>query len=162
MSQHTHPEVDQIREWIRVLDERDAQIQAELEPLAREQASNQERRRLLADLLVSYGNNGDDGEMARAADLVDATETIGERVRRHVRDVLGDADGQMHINEIHAEFLKRGFAVPGQGRPANITTHLTGSEDIVSPQRGYYGLSEVVGPVKRKPTPRRKTRKRGK
>ena len=159
MSNRGLPDAQQVREWIRLLDERDANLQAEIDPLLREQAANRDRRGLLADLLASYD---DSGRVSEPDVAVDVTEAIGDRVRRQVRDVLGDAGGQMHINGIHAEFIKRGFDVPGLGRPANITAHLARSDDIVSPRRGYYALSALVGPIKKKSTRQRKTRTRGK
>jgi len=84
------------------------------------------------------------------------TELIGPRVRRQVREILTDAGGELSINDIHAEFLRRGYDVPGQGRPANITIHLSGSEEITSPARGLYRLkpamvAHVEAPA---PTPR--------
>lgn len=148
---------ERIREWIAALDERDVELQQQIEPLTREQASNRERRRLLADLLSSYG----DVEMPTEPRIVsDGAESVGVRIRRQVREVLAESGSAMHINEIHAAFLRLGYEIPGQGRPANITTHLGGDEEIVSPQRGYYGLRSVIGDVKRKPTASRKKRKR--
>jgi|SRR5579875_458256 len=148
---------ERIREWIAALDKRDVELQQQIEPLAREQASNRERRRLLGELLSSYGSV----EMpAEPRSVSEGAESVGGRIRRQVREVLAESGNAMHINDIHAAFLRLGYEIPGQGRPANITAHLGGDEEIVSPQRGYYGLRSVVGDVKRKPTASRKRRRR--
>jgi hypothetical protein len=60
------------------------------------------------------------------------------------------AEGRpLHINDLHARFLERGFTVPGAGKPVNLIVHLRSAEEIASPMRGVYGLVEQVGAVPR-------------
>ena len=147
------PKASEIRDWIAGLDHRDAEIQSQIEPFLREQTANRERRRLLSELLASLGEAPPDSPSPEGPLVGGSTR---DRVRAQVRLVLEDAGALMHINAIHAEFVRRGFEIPGQGRPANITAHLGGDGDIVSPQRGVYGLESVVGPVAAKPVRRRR------
>lgn len=151
------PAPDEIRKWIATLDQKDADLQARIEPLAREQIANRDRRRLLTDLLSSYQ---DAQIQTGTGSVVNLNEPIGIRVRRQVREILEESSEPMHINDIHAAFIHRGFEVPGQGRPANVTTHLGGDGEIVSPRRGYYALKSRVGEVEKRPTATRKTRRR--
>lgn len=152
---------DEVRRWLEELERRDAEIQSALTPLLQEQAAIHERQRLLKELLASF--NGSPSPPSASTIRVRTGESVGARVRSNVRLLLEEApSGTLHINDIHAEFVKRGFEIPGMGRPANITAHLTRDADIVSPQRGVYGLREVVGPVKTKPVRRRKATKRRK
>jgi len=152
---------EEVRRWLEDLERRDAEIQATLNPLLQEQAAIHKRQRLLTELLASF--NASVSTRSTSANRPLTSETVGEQVRKNVRLVLEAVpSGTLHINEIHAEFIKRGFEIPGQGRPANITAHLTRDADIVSPQRGVYGLREIVGPVTTKPVRRRKANKRRK
>ena len=70
---------------------------------------------------------------------------VGLRIRSQVAEVLDGRSEPTHINDIWAEFKRRGWTVPGRGDPANITAHLTGSVEIVSPKRGYYVLATKTG-----------------
>jgi len=159
MNNGVEPHASEIRRWLAALDQQEQELQAQLEPLVRQQSAIRDRRRLLSDLLASYGEAAPNGESGTASL---GPESVRQRVRRQVRLVLNDTGGGMHINDIHAEFVKRGFEVPGKGRPANITAHLSGGGDIVSPERGIYGLESVVGAVKTKPVRRKRSSKRRK
>lgn len=158
MASSSSPSPTQLSDWLASLDARDAEIEEALQPLLVEQSANRERRRLLADLLASY----QDASPAPRPPAGNLTEPVGTRIRREVRLILEENGSPMHINDIHAAFVQRAFEIPGQGRPANITAHLTGDEEIVSPQRGLYGLKSVIGPVKARPAKRRKSSKRRK
>ena len=165
MTDHSLPETQQIQEWIDLLDAKTAKLQSSIDPLVQEQVTIAERRRLLVDLLASFERERSSmtspgrrpastassspqpralEPVVRAAPARNGGETIGQRVRRQVGDILTANGGQMQINDIHAEFLRRGYEVPGQGRPANITIHLTGSDEIISPARGIYRLAPGV------------------
>jgi hypothetical protein len=160
MTENSLPEAQQILEWIQALDEEVAKLQKAIDPIVAEQTTVKDRRRLLADLLVSFdpqagarvaarggsgGSSAPRSAPARRSSASGGGETIGARVRRQVEEILTEAGGQMQINDIHAAFIHRGYEVPGQGRPANITIHLSGSPTIVSPARGVYELRSSAG-----------------
>ncbi len=52
----------------------------------------------------------------------------------------------MHINDIHAEFIRRGLPVPGAGKPNNITVHLAGADGVRSTARGVYSIRDDASP----------------
>lgn len=45
-------------------------------------------------------------------------------VKDCVYEILRHAKRPMNINEIHAEFLRRGYSIPGKGTPFNILVHI--------------------------------------
>lgn len=46
------------------------------------------------------------------------------QVKDHVYEILAEAKRPMNINEIHAEFVRRGCAIPGKGTAFNILVHI--------------------------------------
>lgn len=156
MTEESGPAPAQLELWLEQVDRSLAEVQGRLEPILAEQARLQERRLLFKELLVSFGDDraGRDGKVSRAS----ALESTRDRVHRLAVEILSQAGRAMHSNDLHAEFLRRGYEVPGAGRPNNITVHLSAWPDVVSPERGMYGLVEHVGQQPSKPTKRR-TRK---
>lgn len=84
-----------------------------------------------------------EGAAAEAQSTARAEGSTLEYVRSCVLDILREkGGGPMHINDIHAKFLSKGFRVPGAGRPANLTAHLGRCQGITSPTRGFYAIGE--------------------
>lgn len=149
------PSADEVRVWLGEIDQGILRIQEQLEPLLREQGRLRERRKLLGELLTSFGDDppapveGQDSEvvvhgvttaMASSA----RRETVRERVHREVASVLKEIGRPLHINDLLEEYVKRGYKVPGQGKAANISVHLSGWDDIEIPERGVYGLIDFT------------------
>ncbi len=137
------PNAGEVERWVEDLERELGEIDAALAPLVERQVALTERLGLLRRLSASItskevgsaraavaGTNG-----SRAAQI---TSSIRDRVQTYARQILGEAGKPLHINEIHTEFIKRGFEVPGAGKPNNITVHLSNAEGIISPARGYY------------------------
>lgn len=156
MADETGPAPAQLELWLEQVDRALADVQIRLEPVLAEQARLQERRLLLKELLASYGDDraAADGKVGRAS----ALETTRERVHRQAVEIMSQTGRALHSNDLLAEFVRRGYDVPGSGRANNITVHLSGWHDVVSPERGMYGLVEHVGEQPSKPMTRR-TRK---
>ena len=136
------PTPDQIEAWLEALDGELATVQSQIEPLLELQTKLQERRILLKDLLGSFG---DTGPVEVQPTVATVSESTRERVHRQAVQVLKEVGRPLHSNDLQAEFNRRGYEIPGLGKPNNITVHLTGWADIASPARGYYGLTEHVG-----------------
>src|SRR5258708_7594421 len=62
------------------------------------------------------------------------------RVERDVAEILRDRGQPMRLQDIHTEFVRRGFPLPGRGTPTNIVAHLTNSRAVKRFGRGVYGL----------------------
>lgn len=139
-------------------------VGAAIEPLLAEQASLRSREQLLLRLLQSFGQPAP--QQVPHSQVLTETESeigsVGDYVRTCAVEILGDAGRPMHINDLHAQFLARGFRVPGAGRAANLTAHLGRIDGIASPSRGYYSLAPATGSAKPgKRTSRRKRSRRG-
>lgn len=150
---------EQVQSWLDNLDGQIASLQQQLEPLLSEQARLQDRRTILKELLASWSDSTTDAPGAPAVPVV-AGESTKARVHRQAVEIFRSVGHALHSNDLHAEFVRRGFEVPGAGKPNNISVHLTGWDDIVSPSRGTYGLVEHVGEVPPKPRPRTIKRKK--
>jgi hypothetical protein len=149
------PSAEDVRAWLTEIDEQVLRIQGQLEPLLREQGRLRERRKLLGELLTSFGEDplalleGRDGEVVLHAVTTAVSpsarrESVRERVHREVVSVLRETGRPLHINDLLAEYVKRGYQVPGQGKAANISVHLSGWDDIEIPERGVYGLVDFT------------------
>lgn len=46
-------------------------------------------------------------------------------VKDRVYEILRQANRPMNIKEIHAEFVRAGYAIPGRGTPFNILVHMS-------------------------------------
>lgn len=66
--------------------------------------------------------------------------SVRDYVIMKTRQLLREEGGPLHIHEIHARFVNRGFEVPGAGQPVNITAHIRHDEKIGSPSKGIYDL----------------------
>lgn len=148
--------------WLASVRNEQERLQAQIEPLLAEQGRLRERENLLVKLLQSFGET----PTASAADLsapepgdAQSLPALGgsvlDYVRTNVIEILQGAEGPMHINDIHRLFVARGLRVPGAGRPANLTAHLSRCEGIVTPKRGLYALA-TNGPTERAPRKHRR------
>ncbi len=86
-------------------------------------------------------------------------------VRELTQKILTEAAGPLHINEIHRQFVSKGYPIPGGGTPFNILVHLLNNKTFVRVARGTYAIAGTVpeeqvlarAPKVRKP---RKSKKR--
>lgn len=132
-----------------------------VQPLLLEQQRLNDRRAIVKELLSSFGEEMASADRAGqpAHSPMGGRETVRERVHREVVEVFTSLGRPLHINDLHQEMIRRGHVVPGQGKPANISVHLSGWPDVVSPERGIYGLTTMFDstpPSKSHSTGRRK------
>jgi hypothetical protein len=146
---------NEVHIWLSTVESEMRALGAKLEPLLDEQRRLEERQALLQGLLRSFKQAAPNGSAP-------AAKTAGS-VARHVIDraveILRDEGRPMHINDLHARFVERGFAVPGAGKPVNLIVHLRNINEVVSPMRGIYGLPDQVDvmPKKARRSRRRKS-----
>ena len=150
------PTPAQIEGWLEEIDRDLAAVQSQIEPLLVEQTRLQERRVLLKELVASFGDGQQSSTGVQRPSL---GETTRERVHRQAVDVFTQVGRALHSNDLQAEFVRRGYEIPGAGKPNNITVHLAGWPDIASPARGTYGLVEHVGATPTRRSPKRRKRK---
>lgn len=145
-----------VRSWLTSVEQDLQTIEQRLAPLLAEQRRLEERQTLLEGLLRSFDQAGANGSTPRLLDR--ASGSVADYVSERAAEILRDVGQPLHINDLHAQFLARGFTIPGAGKSANLIVHLRNSEQIVSPQRGVYGLAEQVSPLA--PKPRRSKRRK--
>jgi len=146
---------DTLHSWLQTIDEQLAAVADRMQPLLEERASLNERRTLVQGLLTSVS-----GVAASSQTNAPHGESVRERVHRQAVEVLTAAGTPLHINALHAEFVKRGFVIPGLGQTANISVHLANWPDVVSPARGMYALTSVAGDVAPRPRPTKATKRK--
>jgi hypothetical protein len=134
-----------------------AAIEAELKELALQARGLEEKRQLLARRL-GLVRELLDGEQI-------TTRSEGQKVspgfRQQVEEIVREAEGPLHLDDIRARLIRRGVEVPGRGTDANIIAHLGRISGIVRVGRGTYsfnGTGVVAAPTRRRKR-RRKSRK---
>ena len=141
----TGPSSEAVARWLTEVETRMDAIQQQIDPLTRELETLNAQRALLRELLATldlvHQEDAATGILARSSPTLARRESVRERVHREAVEVLGEIGEPIHINDLAAEYAKRGYKIPGQGKPANISVHLSGWKDIVSPERGLYALA---------------------
>lgn len=144
------PDARQIEVWISSVRNDLEEIENEIQPLMERRSELRKQLELLRKLRSSLHQPTDGSEAdseARPSPEAWSYNSVGDRVRAQVRQILEEAGRPLHINKIHAEFQKRGFEIPGAGKPNNITVHISrrdSDSDIATPKRGLYALPEHV------------------
>jgi len=110
-----------------------------------------------------------DASPASTASLVPSAIKDGRATPTSVREmtqrILSESARPLHINEIHQQFVERGYPIPGSGTPFNILAHLVNDNSFVRVARGTYALTgsvpedQVMPKAPRKPRRRRKRKK---
>jgi len=126
-----------VRHWI-------AQAEAEVSMLTQTAESIQirladARRRLM---LLYEGLATVTSSPVPVASNIGVSRSVREEVRANVEKILRENGKPMRLQDVHAEFIRRGMALPGRGNPTNILAHLSPFERILRMDRGVYGLAE--------------------
>ena len=110
-------------------------IQGRIKALNAELQKKRQQQELLVRLIESTVQDSSPSEIVNQAleppvasppqtHQAPATDTHGE-INEHVFQILSEVKGPMNIKDIHAEFIRRGFPIPGKGTPFNILIHLS-------------------------------------
>jgi hypothetical protein len=145
----------EVRAWLAAVQDGLRQIEQQLAPILEEQRRLEEREALLRSLLASFEPPALNEQGVLLDERGKRDGSVREYVVARAADILRDEGGPLHINDLYARFIERGYTIPGKGEPVNLIVHLQKSDEIASPQRGIYGLTEQVGAVK----PRRRKRR---
>lgn len=140
--------VPTIRSWLAHEEAQLADLERRIASLAGEERLIRERVVHLRELLAAYDADFETRTTEHAPVSNNASrESIRDRIRRQVMELLTDEPEPMHILDIWKQFHVRGWEVPGAGNAANITAHLTAVPDFFSPRRGYYRLRRDNDPA---------------
>jgi hypothetical protein len=151
------PSLAEVEAWLASATGEIAKVDSEIAPRLERRARLESQVALLEKLRLTFTGDvappdsppikffREDGAAQPAIGTAGPRGTIGAYVIEHAKRILQEHDGPMHINELYATFLKRGYTVPGAGTAANLTAHLTRSDAIESPKRGLYCLPTNTG-----------------
>jgi hypothetical protein len=123
-----------VRRWVSEAEAEVARLNDEAERVSRQLAIARRRVTLLHEILAAVTNNPD--AIQTDVELV----STRERVIRDTERILRDARAPMRIGDIHSEFIRRGYALPGRGSPTNLVAHLGQTDRIARLSRGVYAL----------------------
>lgn len=162
---HTVETADQIRMLREAALQSLTELQERAAPLLREIERKHREIALLDDLLRLH--SGDDRAVKGTATLVRPSRAsrTNTSVVENSKRIIAEIGRPLHIAELRRVFLERGIPIPGQGRDANLISHLRRSPEIVRIKRGFYALADSVpeptSPNSTRPRRRRRrTRKR--
>ena len=166
------PNPKQVDEWLSGTNARMEDIQRQIEPLNKEMSALRERHKLLLELLQTMEPSDQTPErealtsfsLSSLSSLSEVPrssfsevprssfsevrrggrrERTRDRVHNEVVQVLRMVNEPIHINDLALKYETEGYRIPGQGKPANLSVHLSGWPDIVTgPERGMYSLNE--------------------
>jgi hypothetical protein len=125
---------ENVRRWVSEAEAEVARLNDDAERVGRHLADARRRVTLLHEILAAVTNSPD--AMQTDVELL----STRERVIRDTERILRDAKGPMRIGNIHAEFIRRGYALPGRGSPTNLVAHLGQTARIARLSRGVYAL----------------------
>lgn len=129
---------DEARRWVAEAEAEVARLSDELDRAGRQLAEARRRLTLLYEVLAAVSK-----DPASARTDIEPMPTR-ERVIRDALAVLRDTRRPMRIGDIHAEFIRRGFALPGRGTPTNLVAHLGSTDRITRLARGVYALPAAL------------------
>jgi hypothetical protein len=120
-------ELEKLKEWRSSLVTEVHRLKDKIQSLNSQLQKSNQQIELIGKLIDSA-----DGSNSRVLETVpDASRGLPtsqtatpSQVKDHVYEILAEAKRPMNINEIHSEFLRRGFPIPGKGTSFNILVHI--------------------------------------
>jgi hypothetical protein len=128
-----------IRGWI-ARAEADAKELAEQAEAIQAQLAEARRRLMLFYEMLAAATNSPVPVSSEEMGLARSTRN---RVWDHAEQILVAHGRPMRIQDIHTQFVRSGYPLPGRGTPTNIVAHLVAAPERFSrPSRGVYGVAE--------------------
>src|ERR1051326_9052118 len=125
---------DQLIKWKNELESQLADLRSKSQEVAADIQKKTHQLNLVQKLIASTNSSVESILPPAAEDVSVVIEQSGNgnapsatsaQVKDNVFQILSDAKRPMNINEIHAEFQRRGYAIPGKGTPFNILVHIS-------------------------------------
>lgn len=156
---------EQLLEWKNTLELEIGKLRSQAQDVAAEIQKKSHQLDLVEKLIASHDssvelvaketpNSNENDQIGQNAVSSAGQAVSPAEVKDHVYQILSDANRPMNINEIHAEFVRRGYAIPGKGTSFNILVHISRetknvkSGRFVWAARGTYALRETASKKK--------------
>lgn len=130
-------DAESVRGWIAAAEVELSEMSGDAERIQFRLAQKRRQLMLLYEVLASLTNS----PVAISADHMGLNRSTRARVQTDAEQILRDRGQPMWIQDIHAEFIRRGVPLPGRGTPTNIAAHLVDAGRFRRFGRGVYGLS---------------------
>ena len=120
-------EPQKLREWKGSLEAEVLKLRDEIQFLNSQVQKKNQQIELISRLIDSEdGSSSKTVETVREVSegLPSSQNITPSQVKDHVYEILAETKRPMNINEIHSEFIRRGFAIPGKGTSFNILVHI--------------------------------------
>jgi hypothetical protein len=120
-------ETEKLLEWKGSLEAEVLKLNEEIQSLNCQIQKKNQQIELISRLIDSeYGSNSKTVETVPYTPEGSSTSqnVTPRQVKDHVYEILAEVNRPMNINEIHSEFLRRGFPIPGKGTSFNILVHI--------------------------------------
>lgn len=132
------PSPDEVRGWIEVAEAEVAQLATSFEEIQVRLAQARKRLVLYHEILAALTK----APVAMSNEELKVGRSIRERTVESAVDILRARGRPLRIQDLHAEFIRRGHPLPGRGTPTNIVVHLANSPLLERRGRGVYALTE--------------------
>lgn len=142
MSEQGEPSADEVREWIQLADQEVAELSEQADQIQARLAQARKRLVLFHEILATVTKT----PIAISDRAVEVKRSVRDRTVEAAAEILREHGKPLHIQDIHAEFIRRGKPLPGRGTPTNIVAHLSSSPTIERRARGLYALAEWSPP----------------
>src|SRR5439155_22121491 len=145
----TSMDIDRLKEWESSLEAEVLTIRERIQSLNAELQRKSQQTELIRRLIESAsGSSSHPIEMVARPNGTSASPQVvtPNQVKDHAYEILRERKGPMNINEIHGEFLRRGYPIPGKGTSFNILVHVSRELKLGKKSRFYragrgtYGL----------------------
>ena len=133
-------ENEKLQEWKSSLEREVDSIRKQIQALTASLQKKTQQIELISRLMESESNhdfnlNEPIVEATHEADNVQ--RVLPNQVKDHVREILSEAKRPMNIKEIHSEFIRRGYPIPGKGTSFNILVHISRELKLGKKSRFY-------------------------
>lgn len=135
------PSPDEVREWIVAAEREALELAARSDEIQLKLAQARKRLVLYHEILAALTKT----PVAPPDDQLRDGRAVRERTIEAAVEILRAHGKPLRIQDIHAEFIRRGHQLPGRGTPTNIVAHISTAPELVRLGRGIYALAEWRG-----------------
>jgi hypothetical protein len=133
-------ETEKLQEWKNSLEHDADSIRKQIQALTASLQKKTQQIELISKLIDSANEHGRNlrGPVAEVPhDTSNSRTVLPSQVKDHVYEILAERKRPMNINEIHSEFIRRSYPIPGKGTSFNILVHISREMKLGRKSRFY-------------------------